>query len=67
MDLEWVLLDEGSGIWHAFRVDETETVCGLEIEPFDPDHWARRIGTRRPCDNCTKIIANASDVEGVPV
>ena len=49
-------------IWHAVRQGSTLTVCGLPVaDPDEEWRWTDKLGSRRPCDNCTRILALEAD------
>jgi hypothetical protein len=51
-------------IWHAVRQQSPTTVCGIPAaNPDEEWRWVDELGDRRPCDNCTEIIARKADAE----
>lgn len=65
--LDWCCLGDvplaaTQDIWHAVRPGSTTTVCGLPVaDPDEEWRWADKIGSRRPCDNCTRILAQEGE------
>ena len=68
VDFAWCVLgdapDEASeDIWHAVRPLAATTVCGeAAADRSEEWRWSEGLGRKRPCDNCTRLIALAVDV-----
>ena len=74
MKYDWCTIGEPTAdpdIWHAVddhrrtaddKQGRAKTVCG-QPNPNPDEEWCyvAQLGHRRPCDNCTKIIAERAD------